>query len=420
MVAKINHTEQLYKVVAYNQHKVAAGTARIIGGNRMIADVTNSSDRRMQQTLLSFENHLLINRNTEKPILHISLNPTLDDRLTEAQYAALARDYMEKMGYGAQPYIVYLHEDIDRRHIHIVSTCVDDAGRKLNDKYEWRRSMKTCRELEQKYGLRNVADKRQEQTDAYLHKADYSRGDVKRQIGNILKSLYRPYRYQTFGEWSALLAQFNIEVKQVRGEFQGEPYTGVVYTITDDAGRPLGTPVKASLIGREFGNEGLKRRMGYNAKEYRAGKWRPKIRNEVATAMLHSHGDREEFHRLLHEKYIGVLFRENEAGRIYGVTFVDHNAREVYNGSRLGKEFSANIFEQLFHGQEVELPEIERGDDAMKQSTATDMASAIEQAFGLVSLDTADIPEDDPEEEAFARRMRRQTQKKKRRTRGIT
>lgn len=420
MVAKINHTEQLYKVVAYNQHKVDAGTARIIGGHRIIADVATDPERRMQQTLLSFENHLLLNRNTEKPILHISLNPSLDDRLTEMQYAALARDYMERMGYGDQPYIVYLHEDIDRRHIHIVSTCVDDTGRKLNDKYEWRRSMKACRELEQKYGLRNVADKRQELTDAYLHKADYSRGDAKRQIGNILKSLYRSYRYQTFGEWSALLAQFNVETRQVRGEFEGEPYVGVVYTITDDAGRPLGTPVKASLIGKEFGHEGLKRRMGYNAKEFRAGKWRPKIRNVVVAAMLRSRGDREKFRRLLDEKHIGVLFRENEVGCIYGVTFIDHDAREVYNGSRLGKEFSANIFERLFHGQEVELPKIDQTGEATKQSAAIDMASAIEQAFGLFSFDTADIPEDDPEEETFARRIRQQTKKKKGRTRGIS
>lgn len=88
MVAKINHSAQLYKVVAYNQQKVDAGTARIIGGNRVIADLTNIPERQMQRTLLSFENHLLANRNTEKPILHISLNPTLDDRLTDAQFAA--------------------------------------------------------------------------------------------------------------------------------------------------------------------------------------------------------------------------------------------------------------------------------------------------------------------------------------------
>lgn len=106
MVAKINHSAQLYKVVAYNQQKVDAGRARIIGGNRVFADLMNIPERQMQRTLLSFEYHLLANKNTEKPILHISLNPTLDDRLTDAQFAALGRDYMEKMGYGKQPYMV--------------------------------------------------------------------------------------------------------------------------------------------------------------------------------------------------------------------------------------------------------------------------------------------------------------------------
>lgn len=419
MVAKINHSTQLYKVVAYNQQKVDAGTARIIGGNRMIADLTNTPERRMQQTLLSFENHLLANKNTEKPILHISLNPTLEDRLTDTQFAALAREYMERMGYGNQPYTVYLHEDIGRRHIHIVSTCVDDAGRKISDKYEWRRSMKACRELEQKYGLRNVTDKRQELTDAFLRKADYSLGDTKRQVGNILKSLYRSYRYQTFGEWSALLAQFNVEAKRVRGEFEGKPYNGVIYTITDDNGRPLGTPIKSSLIGKEYGHDGLKRRMAYNARAYREGKWRPKIRDEVALAMHGSHGNREDFMRTLREKHVGVLFRENEQGRIYGATFIDHNAHEVYNGSRLGKEFSANVFERLFHGQNVLLPDLGQSSVERTQSVSTDLGATLEQVFGLLSIDTTEIPEEDPEEEAFARRMRRQSKKKKQ-SRGVS
>lgn len=47
-------------------------------------------------------------------------------------------------------------------------------------------------------------------------------------------------------------------------------------------------------------------------------------------------------------KNIGVVFRENERGRIYGVTFIDHDRREVFNGSRMGKEFSANVFNDYF------------------------------------------------------------------------
>lgn len=94
---------------------------------------------------------------------------------------------------------------------------------------------------------------------------------------------------------------------------------------------------------------GLEKRIGYNAREYKNKKWQPKIRNEVALAMHGCRGNKEEFTRLLAGKGIDVVFRENDEGRIYGATFIDHKNREVYNGSRLGKEFSANAFERLFN-----------------------------------------------------------------------
>ena len=122
MVAKINRGVSLYGAIIYNQQKVDDNTACIIYGNRMIADVTGNPEQVMRQTMWAFENYLLANRNTEKPILHISLNPSLDDRLTDGQFAELAKEYMQKMGYGDQPYIVYVHEDIDRRHIPVSYT----------------------------------------------------------------------------------------------------------------------------------------------------------------------------------------------------------------------------------------------------------------------------------------------------------
>ena len=129
----------------------------------------------------------------------------------------------------------------------------------------------------------------------------------------------------------------------------GSPYNGIVYTMTDDTGKPLCTPIKSSLIGKRYGYERLEKRIGYNIREYKAKKWQPKIRNEVALAMHGCRGDRETFVRLLAGKGIDAVFRENNEGRIYGATFIDHKNREVYNGSRLGKEFSANAFERLFN-----------------------------------------------------------------------
>lgn len=417
MVAKINRGASLYGAVAYNQQKVNEMLARIISGNRMITDITNNPERLMRQTLWAFESYLLANRNTEKPVLHISLNPAPEDNLSDAGFAELAKDYMQKMGYGDQPYIVYLHEDIGRRHIHIVSTCVNEKGEKIDDAYEYNRSMKACRELELKYGLKQHTDKKNEQFDVWLKKADYTQGDLKRQVSNILKSVFTAYRFQSFGEFSALLSCFNIEAKQVKGEHGGVPYTGIVYSVTDDSGKAVSAPIKSSLIDKRFGYQGVEKRIRYNTGEFKKKKWEPKFRNEAALAMHGCRGNREDFIRLLHGRGIDTVFRTSEEGRIYGVTFIDHNHKEVYNGSRLGKEFSANKFEQLFHAPyDIPLPQAPLFSEDMQSLRTGDMESSIEQAFGIFSFGENGP---DPQEEALARMLQKK-KKKKRRSRGIT
>ncbi len=69
---------------------------------------------------------------------------------------------MEKMGYGNQPFIAFIHEDIDRHHLHIVSVRVDEKGKKLDHNFEYRKSMEICRHLEQKYHLK-AAEKNEKQ-----------------------------------------------------------------------------------------------------------------------------------------------------------------------------------------------------------------------------------------------------------------
>lgn len=44
--------------------------------------------------------------------------------------------------------------------------------------------------------------------------------------------------------------------------------------------------------------------------------------------------------------------RENEQGRIYGISFIDHTSKTVLNGSRLGKDLSANVFHRLWNEAE--------------------------------------------------------------------
>ena len=337
MVAKISHGTSLYGALAYNYDKVTAGTAEILSGNRMISDRLGLPSEDIRLALLSFENYLLANRNTEKPVLHISLSPAPEDRLTDGQLVELAERYMQKMGYGNQPYIAYKHADTHNAHIHIVSVCVDGQGKKISDAYEHRRSMTACRELETDFGLRNSTDMEERNLKAELKKVKASEGDIRHQIGNTLKAVLGSYRFQTFGEYSAVLSTFNIEARQVRGEFKGQPYTGIIYSATDDSGKVVSPPFKSSRFGKRFGNERLEKKMFSHTTDFKDGKWASAIHAQVAYVMRHARS-REELTGLLKKARIDVIFRENEQGRIYGVTFIDHNRREVFNGSRMGKE----------------------------------------------------------------------------------
>lgn len=419
MVAKISRGASLYGALAYDYNKVEKGVAEILSGNRIISDRLGQPSADIRLALLSFDGHLSANRNTKKPVLHIAISPAPEDRLTDGQLEELAARYMEMMGYGEQPYIVFKHGDSHNVHIHIVSVCVDGEGRKISDRYEHRRSMAVCRELERTFGLRNGAELH-DSPKAELKKVNVSEGDVRHQVANTLKAVLESYRFQSFGEYSAVLSTLNIEARQVKGEYKGRPYVGVVYTATDDTGKPVGATYKSSRFGKRFGDGGLNKLMQRHTADFKAGKWQPAIKKQVEEAMR-SARSRGEFTAMLAAQGVGVVFRENEDRRIYGVTFIDHGRREAFNGSRLGKEYSANVFDRLFkswknaesyNGGRQSFAEHHHWQYGKNESN-----NVIEQAASVLSLETN--PATDYEEEAFRRRMNRKKKPGRRRSRGI-
>lgn len=117
MVAKINIGSSLFGALSYNQEKIDKQEGKILFSNRIIQNSDGSHS--MFFNVKSFEPYLDANKRTEKPVLHISLNPHPNDKLSNEQLSNIAQEYMDKMGYGNQPYLVYKHEDIDRHHLHV-------------------------------------------------------------------------------------------------------------------------------------------------------------------------------------------------------------------------------------------------------------------------------------------------------------
>lgn len=349
MVANITSGSNLYGALLYNMEKVGQGQAQIVTGNRIFdSPATGRPD--MQSCMNSFRLYLEANRNTTDTVFHVSLNPDPKDNLSDEQFAAVAREYMERLGYGDQPYIVFSHQDIFRKHYHIVSVRVDETGRKIDDGNEWRRSMAILRELEQKYHL-TPSVKGQKLSDlASVKKVEHGKENLKQQISSVVRLLTQQYRFGSFTELNALLNLYNVHLEERKGEANGQRYHGIVYSALNDKGEPVGVPIKSSRIGKDVGFERLeKKRLADLEKYIGSPELKARTRNEVIRAM-HEARTKGEFARSLKRRGIDALFRENaRSGRIYGVTFIDHNTKMVLNGSRLGKNYSANVFQELFN-----------------------------------------------------------------------
>lgn len=401
MIAKINTGSSLYGALSYNQEKLDTEEAKILYSNRIMQQP--DGEHSMYLNMKSFEPYLLVNNKTEKPVLHISLNPHPDDKLTDQQMTDIAQEYMNKMGYGDQPYIVYKHEDLDRHHLHIVSVNVDETGKKLNSNYDYKRSKEITRELENKYNLL-PAEKKQNIEKLDLKRVNPKAGDIKKQVSNTVKALMKIYRFQSVNEYRALLSIYRLTVEEVKGEQKGKTYHGLVYSTLDKKGNKIGNPFKSSLLGKDVGIKALNKRIVYSKKEMKDNPPYQKTK-EIVSSILENKPSRKRFEKELFQNRISVLFRENTDKRIYGVTFIDHESKTVFNGSKLGKEFSANTFQELFNGTKDNSLGNKPFDDLSNQQD-----TGIDAMAGLFSMEQHG---DNYEEIVFANRMKRKKYQKR-------
>lgn len=434
MVAKISIGSSLYGAISYNGEKINEARGRILGSNKVVIPPDGHVDvARMVEDFKSFMPKM---GRTKKPVLHISLNPHPDDRLTDQDFEILAREYLDKLGFGEQPWVMYKHEDIDRHHIHIVTVNVNEQGKRLNQAFLFRRSKKITSELEEKYNL-HKAQRERVSPDTPITKLDPT-GDIKRQVANIVKLVGMRWQFQTLGEYNAILSLYNIRCEATDGKVNGREYHGLVYFATNDAGETIANPFKASRLGKFASRAAIENKFERSATSINL-----KPSRRIISSVINYSSGKDDFIAKLREKGIDILIRENNDGRIYGVTFIDHNTNTVLNGSRLGREFSANAFERWFNGDgqkpQITMPnqpnvpnrtqstsQTQSGGTAFSSSSSnhqnnqtSQQTSSYSNDFDQPSLPGLDLfqlgPGFDAEQEAMNREMERRKRKKKRR-----
>ncbi|MDR1223115.1 MAG: hypothetical protein LBL07_09630 [Tannerella sp.] len=237
--------------------------------------------------------------------------------------------------------------------------------------------------------------------DRHNKECEYGKDNIKAVTAN--------FHFQSFGEYRTLLELFNLTAEEVK-----RIHNGILYSVTDEKGNKVGRPFKSSLFGKWAGYEALQKYYETSKLAVEKTKIRESLRPIISKAMQEAKSE-DDFRLRLRKKHIGVVVRKNEQGRIYGVTFIDYQNCTVINGSRLGKEFSANAFHDLFNQEhnlfeyKDEIKDITGFSNQENQKNQVNQGLDSGSIFGL--LDVSPSGSNDHEEENFVREQERQRKK---------
>ena len=346
MVAKLNSAKRMLTILNYNENKVKEGKAICIHENLFGCPIDKLTFHDKLRGLEFFTDR---NQRATSKSVHISLNFHPDEKISESTLTEISGEYMDRIGFHDQPYLVYQHFDAGHPHVHIVTTNIQRDGSRIKlfrrGKYESERARQA---IEKKYHLIEAMGRKQKSNTNDIHQISYGKTELRRNISNVVRAIVDNYNFTSLPEFNAVLSQFNIVAD--RGKEQSTMFTkkGLHYRVLDDNGKKIGVPIKASLLVGQPTLTFLERRFNLN---HRLRK--PTDKDRIVKCIDTCFGNRNSitksaFVNALNHQSIYVLFRQNDEGRIYGITFVDNIKKVVFNGSGLGKAYGAKaITERL-------------------------------------------------------------------------
>ncbi|RAW01964.1 relaxase/mobilization nuclease domain-containing protein [Pseudochryseolinea flava] len=347
MVAKVISGKTIRGVLSYNENKVKEGTAACIRaeGFPVKADELGFNDK--LQTFLDYQ---LLNSKVKTNAIHISLNFDKSDRLDKDMLEKIAETYLDKIGFGSQPYLVYQHFDAAHPHIHLVTTNVKVDGSRIDLHNIGRdRSETARREIEIDFKLVKAQGRKQDNEilkPADLTRAAYGKSETKRTISNIVNAVVRSYKFTSIHELNAVLKQYNIIADQGKEGTLIREKNGLRYSLLDKKGQAIGVPIKASSI---YGSPTLKFLSGqFELNEMRRESHGQRLRTVIDAFEAKPGREFSDFVKHMVANDVYPVVRQNEDGRIYGLTFIDNTTKCVFNGSALGKSYSANGIQERF------------------------------------------------------------------------
>jgi len=341
MVAKITTPHSIHAALKYNENKVSKGKATCLHAANYLRDQT---DMNFYQKLHGFERLNELNERASTKTLHISLNFDPSEKLSDEKLKEIASVYMDKIGFAEQPFLVYKHSDAGHPHIHIVTTTIRHDGSRINTHNIGRnQSEKARKEIEKDFALVRAEDQKQLMRQPIRpvdnEKIIYGKTETKKSITNVVNAVLHVYKYTSLPEFNAILKQYNVTADRGKEDGRIFKHRGLIYRILDADGNKIGVPIKASSINSKPTLDKLEKIFLQN--EPKKEPFKQSLKSMIDDAFAEQPKSLKELLLLLQQKNVYTVLRQNTEGKIYGITFVDNQNKTVFNGSDIGKAYSA-------------------------------------------------------------------------------
>lgn len=334
MVTVIHVSRSLRRSLYYNEQKVKAGHARLLAAGYYPMD---AGDLTFRQKLARLQKLTELNQCTKFNSVHISLNFDPSDKLSEQQFIEISELYLEKIGFGGQPYLLYQHFDAGHPHVHLVTTHIRPGGKAIPmHGLPRNQSQKARREIEMLYGLVRAQDSERRKllrlAPARSERVEYGRMETAKAIDGVLRHVLKNYKFSSLTELNALLGLYNLMADMGGERSRLRKYDGLVYRVLDSRGKKVGRPVKASdllskptlnvIRGTFPGNQAAKVPL------------RTRVRNAIDLALLPGDLSLRGLRDILQKKGIDLALRPAE------LFYIDHVQKAVFTDSELGAHYS--------------------------------------------------------------------------------
>ncbi|PRY27808.1 relaxase/mobilization nuclease-like protein [Spirosoma oryzae] len=341
MIVRINKGKNVSGAVRYNENKVEQGEARLIGAPNYYAPADELS-LRAKVGLLQAQAGL--NPRVTQSALHVPIAFHPSEDISDEKMIKIAGEWMQRMNYGEQPYLVYRHEDTAHPHMHIVSVTVDEDGKRISDSNEKYRSNAIRKDIEINYKLIKAEDQEKVLSISSTlpeNAIHYGKEQTKKAIGNVVQTALKDYNFSRLDEFAQFLASYNVQVNVSQGKRSGgADWHGISFQLTNGE-RPLSPSIKASTYSFAPTYEKIQNRLKSGQKKKLLHE--PAVRKTIdGKLQAFASISQADYAQTLRQAGIQLL----DTGKQF--YYVDHTHRTVYSESDLGKPYSRAFLNNRF------------------------------------------------------------------------